>query len=121
MMAAGGAGGLRAMIALGTVILLSQFGFYVAIYVFLRTHVPIWRYMVYALPVFVLGVWGPLWSMRTALAHRWSLVPVQLGMFGAAVASALIGLIFIQGQLPSRLGWLGLLLVVIGVVVSSLH
>ena len=121
MISAGGGTALRAMTAVGAVIVLSQFAFYLAIYVFLRTHLPVWRYMAYALPVFAFGVWGPLWSMRTALTHGWPLLPVQLGMFGASVVSALIGLIFIERQLPTRNGWLGLLLVVAGVVVSSLR
>lgn len=119
-MSAGGGTGLRALLALGTVLVLSQFAFYLTIYVFLRTHLTIWRFMLYALPVFTFGVWGPLWTLRTASAHRWALLPVQLGMFAASVVAALIGLIVLQRQVPSRYGWLGLILVVAGVVVSAL-
>ena len=119
VISAGGGTGFRALLALGAVLVLSQFAFYLAIYAFLRTHLPVWRFMVYALPVFAFGVWGPLWTMRTALTQHWALLPVQLGMFASSVVAALLGLIFIERQLPSRFGWLGLALVVAGVVVSA--
>jgi hypothetical protein len=115
-----GGGDLRSQVLVGGALVLSQLGFYVAIYVFLRTHLGIWRYMLYALPVFAFGVWAPLWAMRFALQQHWPLLPVQLGMFAAAVLSSLLGLIVIEHQNPTATGWIGLLLVVAGTVVSSI-
>jgi hypothetical protein len=106
---------------LAIVLLLSQFAFYIAIYVFLRTQLGIWRFMLYALPVFAFGVWGPLWCLRLANQQHWPLVPVQLGMFAAATVASFVGIIAIERQMPTRFGWLGLALVIAGVVTSSLH
>lgn len=114
------AGSTRPLVLLGSVLFLSQFLFYVAIYVFLRTHLSIARFMLYALPVFAFGVAGPLWGLRFALAHSWPLLPVQLGMFAAATLSSLLGIVVIEHQVPTLTGWLGLVLVVAGVAVSSL-
>ena len=112
-------GSMQSEVLVGAVLFVSQLVFYVAIYVFLRTHLGIWRYMLYALPVFALGVWGPLWAMRFALQQHWPLLPVQLGMFAAAVGSSLLGIIVIERQTPTLTGWLGLALVVAGTIVSA--
>ncbi|MBX5467251.1 MAG: hypothetical protein K6U14_07130 [Firmicutes bacterium] len=108
-------------LAVGVVLFLSQFAFYVAIYVFLRSGLGIAAFMLRALPVFAFGVAGPLWALRTAQRLGWSLAPVQLGMFAASVASAFFGLIVIERQMPSIWSWLGLALVLAGVGVSTLH
>lgn len=109
------------VILLAAVLFLSQFAFYVAIYIFLRSHIGIARFMLLALPVFAFGVAGPLWALRYALQHGWPLAPVQLGMFAAAVASSFFGLLVIERQMPSLWSWLGLLLVLLGVAVSNLR
>lgn len=107
-------------VAVGIVLFFSQFAFYVAIYVFLRTGLGIARFMFYALPAFAFGVAGPLWVMRTAQSAGWPLATVQLAMFAAAVGSSFFGLIVIERQLPSLGAWAGLVLVLAGVVVSTL-
>jgi len=108
-------------LSVALVLFFSQFAFYVAIYVFLRSGMGIARFMLLALPVFAFGVAGPLWVMRTAQSLSWPLASVQLAMFAAAVASSFFGLIVIERQLPSLSAWLGLVLVLAGVVVSTLH
>ncbi len=103
-----------------TLLVLSQFVFYVLIYVFLRMSWPLWKYMLIVSPLFIFTVGAPLWAMRATQQHHWPLLPIQLVMFAAAVAASLFGIMVLARQSPTTYGWVGLALVIAGVVVSSI-
>ncbi len=111
---------MQRILVLGLVILLSQFAFYMSAYTFLRTHLSIWHFMLLVLPILLFSSWGPLWSLRFATEQRWPLLPVQLSVFGAAVLASLVGIMALQRQVPRWSGWIGLALVIVGVVISAL-
>jgi hypothetical protein len=108
------------VLAVGLALFVSQVAFYLAAYLFLGTHLGIYRYMLLTAPLLFIGAFGPFWALRFAQSHGWSLWPVQLAQFGFAVLAAAAGLMLLRGQMPDwRIG-AGLLLVVAGVTLSAL-
>lgn len=99
-------------------LVLTQMVFYLAIYWFLRTGWSPGRFVLWASPVYLFSTWGPLWAFQAANRARIPLLPLQLGMFGAAVLAALLGLIFLHRESPSLYGWMGVILVAAGMMLS---
>lgn len=99
----------------------SQFAFYIAVYFYLKTTMPAWRFLLLGIPVFAYANWAPLWALRTAHQVHWPLLPVQLTMFAAAVLASLLGMIVFHREIPTIYGWIGLGLVVGGVVLSTIN
>lgn len=106
------------VVKVGGMLVLTQVVFYLAIYWFLRTGWTPGRFLLWASPLYLFSTWGPLWAFQVANRAKMPLLPVQLGMFGAAVLAALAGLILIHRETPSLLGWVGVVLVAAGMMLS---